>query len=153
MSSSVQLSILVVSTHVYQTSGYSKVSYGLLKELAKHPFLKVTHFGIQGLESLKGTRSYPESVAVYPVDIAVEQGFGFSQLATAIESVKPHIVFLYNDIGILKAYMDRIVPGSCKIWVYVRGRQVCEEDTSFGNAGQASAIGATNEHDGLARYI
>lgn len=119
MSSSVQLSILVVSTHLYQTSGYSKVSYGLLKELAKYPFLKVTHFGIQGLEGLKGARCYPEGITVYPIDTAVEQGFGFSQLATAIETVKPHIVFLYNDIGIVKAYMDKIVPGSCKVWVYI----------------------------------
>ena len=115
-----KLNILVVSTHLYQTSGYSKVSYGLLKELAKQPFLNVTHFGIQGLESLKGNRVYPAEVTQYPIDTSVEQGFGFSQLPSAIETVKPHVVFLYNDIGVIKTYMEKLGDNPpYKIWLYV----------------------------------
>jgi len=114
-----KLNILVVSTHLYQTSGYSKVSYGILKELAKQPFLNVTHFGIQGLESLKGSRTYPPGIVEYPIDTTVEQGFGFSQLAKAVETVKPHVVFLYNDIGVIKTYMERLGEPSYKIWLYV----------------------------------
>jgi len=113
------LNLLVISTHVYQTSGYSKISYGLLKELAKHPFLNITHFGIQGIEGLKGSRAYPPTVRVWPLDTSVEQGFGFSQVAKAIEDTNPHVIFIYNDIGVIKAYMDKIVPSSCKIWLYV----------------------------------
>ena len=122
MASPVKLNMLVVSTHLYQTSGYSKVSYGLLKELAKQPFLNVTHFGIQGLASLKGNRAYPTGIHQYPIDTSVEQGFGFSQLAKAIETVNPHILFLYNDIGVIKTYMEKLgetpVP-PYKIWLYV----------------------------------
>jgi len=120
MDSTIRLNLLIVSTHLYQTSGYSKVSYGFLKELAKHPFLNVTHFGIQGIESLKGKRAYPSEITSYPIDTTTEQGFGFSQLAKAIETVKPHILFLYNDMGVIKKYMETLASNPpYKIWVYV----------------------------------
>jgi glycosyltransferase involved in cell wall biosynthesis len=50
----------------------------------------------------------------------VEQGFGFSQLPKAVETVKPHIVFLYNDIGVIKTYMEKLgETPAYKIWLYV----------------------------------
>ena len=40
-----KLKFLLVSTHCQQYTGYSKVSWGILKELSKNPWLSVTHFG------------------------------------------------------------------------------------------------------------
>jgi hypothetical protein len=39
-----KLKFLLVGTHAHQFTGYSKVTYGFLKVLAKHPSLSLTHF-------------------------------------------------------------------------------------------------------------
>ena len=77
-----KLKFLLVSTHCQQYTGYSKVSWGILKELAKNPWLSITHFGFQKFPQQQfqsGYRSYPSNVRV--IDAAslerpFEQGFG-----------------------------------------------------------------------------
>ena len=43
---------MLVSTHIQQVTGYSKVCYGIIKELAKLPWLQVIHYGFQRFQGL-----------------------------------------------------------------------------------------------------
>ena len=41
--------ILIVSTHINQSNGYSKVIYNIIKELSKLQWITLVHFGTQPL--------------------------------------------------------------------------------------------------------
>jgi hypothetical protein len=81
---------MLVSTHCHQYTGYSKVSWGILRQLAKVSWLDVVHYGFQKFPQQQfatGYRPYPSSIKV--IDAAVdekpfEQGFGFKQLPDVI---------------------------------------------------------------------
>ena len=96
---------LLVGTHAHQTTGYSKVTYNIIKELAKHPDLELYHFGFQKfMTPPPNYRNYPHGVDVYdPVALEKanlapqEMGFGFSQLADYVRKVKPNVIMIYND--------------------------------------------------------
>jgi glycosyltransferase involved in cell wall biosynthesis len=124
-----KLKFLLVSTHCHQYTGYSKVSYGLLKQLAKVSWLSVTHFGFQKFPNQQfadGFRPYPPGVEL--IDAAAEenpfeQGFGFKQLPDAIKKVNPDVIMIYNDMSIVGKFLldlDKVfpVPRSFKTWVY-----------------------------------
>jgi glycosyltransferase involved in cell wall biosynthesis len=123
-----KLKFLLVSTHCHQYTGYSKVSYGLIRQLAKLPWLSLTHYGFQKFPEQKfaeGFRVYPSNVHV--IDAAAnekpfEQGFGFKQLPDVIKSVAPDIVMIYNDMSIVGKFIVDIdksnIPRSFKLWVY-----------------------------------
>ena len=123
-----KLKFLLVSTHCHQYTGYSKVSYGLIRQLAKLPWLSLTHYGFQKFPEQKfaeGFRVYPSNVHV--IDAAAnekpfEQGFGFKQLPDVIKSVAPDIVMIYNDMSIVGKFIVDIdksnIPKSFKLWVY-----------------------------------
>jgi glycosyltransferase involved in cell wall biosynthesis len=120
------LKLLMVSTHCNQASGYSKISYGLIRELAKVPNLSVVHFGIQSSPSLSFNRPYPSSVKVYDVvtlETKKEGGFGYTLLPEILKAERPDVVFLYNDIGVVNRYLECIAPlrttQSFKIWTYL----------------------------------
>jgi len=120
------LKLLMVSTHINQASGYSKISYGLLRELAKVPGLNVVHFGIQGSPHHTFNRVCPSSVKVYDVvslETKKEGGFGYSLLPEIVRSEKPNVIFLYNDIGIINQYLNVIAPlrsvQTFKVWTYL----------------------------------
>jgi glycosyltransferase involved in cell wall biosynthesis len=122
------LKFLLVSTHCHQYTGYSKVSWGILKELAKNPWLSVTHFGFQKFPNQQfqtGYRPYPPSVRV--IDAAslerpFEQGFGFTVLPDVIRKLNPDVVMIYNDMSIIAKFFAEIeksgVPKTFKMWVY-----------------------------------
>jgi glycosyltransferase involved in cell wall biosynthesis len=129
------LKILIVSTHINQGSGYSKISYGIIKELANQPNLAVVHFGIQ-CASIKFNRTYPSNIKVYDV-MALEKekegGFGYSILPEIIQKEHPDVVFLYNDIGVVNQYLAKIAPLragtgglSFKIWTYLDQVYECQ---------------------------
>jgi hypothetical protein len=55
--------VLLVSTHVDQTTGYSKVAYNLLRQMATlSPKIKVFHFGFQRHPGHTNHRKVPEGV-------------------------------------------------------------------------------------------
>jgi len=124
--SSDKLRFLLVSTHVHQYTGYSKVSHGILTELAKESWLETTHFGIQKFHDLPSTfRPYPPGVDV--VDAAalekpLQSGFGYAALPDVIRRKKPHVVMIYNDMAVVTQYVDAIrksgIPRNFQIWVY-----------------------------------
>lgn len=121
-----KLGVLLVSTHVHQFTGYSKVSHGILTELAKQPWLELTHFGIQKFHDLSSTyRQYPagvEVIDVVSVEKPVQQGFGYNLLPEVIRRKKPKVVILYNDLAVVAHYIEAIrksgIPRNFKIWVY-----------------------------------
>ncbi len=109
---------LLVSTHAQQTTGYSKVSYHLVKELSKHEDIQLFHFGFQRFFDIAPNyRPYPENVEVYdpakqerenPTTIPKENGFGFSQLPVYIQKVKPDVVLIYNDAGVICDFLGKL---------------------------------------------
>jgi len=117
---------LLVSTHTEQTTGYSKVSHNLLKQLSTlHPVVKVFHFGFQRSSARTPKPSRPLTNVVQ-YDAAAneeprEHGFGFNKIKEYIETVTPDIVMIYNDPIIINQFLESIkdLPKTFKIWVYL----------------------------------
>jgi glycosyltransferase involved in cell wall biosynthesis len=130
-----QLRFMFVSTHIQQVTGYSKVSYGIIKELAKHPWLKTIHYGFQRLQGLApgqtptAHRKYPEGVveidaaALDKTPSSPQAGFSFRELPGQITAHKPHVVMLYNDMAVINNFIEAIkasgIPRNFQIWLYV----------------------------------
>ncbi len=123
-----KLRFLLVSTHIHNYTGYSKVTHGILHELAKHPWLELTHYGFQKnpqSKAIEASRSYPAGVDVIDA-VALEKplqaGFGFAALPEVIRRKKPHVVMIYNDLAVVSQFMDAIrasgIPRTFKVWVY-----------------------------------
>ena len=120
------LRFMLVSTHVHQYTGYSKVSYGILSELAKHSWLDLTHFAFQKqTEVQEGFRPYPPNVDV--IDAAalekpLQQGFGIQALPDVIRRKRPNVVMIYNDLSIVTRFLEEIrksgITRNFQIWVY-----------------------------------
>ena len=127
--SATKLKFMLVSTHCQQYTGYSKVSWGILQQLARVPWLDVVHFAFQKFPNQK----FPDNYRVYPSGIKVidacaeeqpfEQGFGFKQLPDAIRKYTPDVVMIYNDMSIVGKFLMDIdksgVPKNFKTWIYV----------------------------------
>jgi glycosyltransferase involved in cell wall biosynthesis len=108
---------MLVSTHAQQTTGYSKVSYNIIKELVRHTNIEVFHFGFQRFFEIGSNyRPYPAGVDVYdPAKqeaadslLPREQGFGFSQLPTYIRNTKPDVVMIYNDAAVICQFLEKL---------------------------------------------
>ena len=67
-------------------------------------------------------RVYPKCVKVFQVSDK-QNGFGFSDLPGIIQSEKPDIVFIYNDLAVICSYIEEIRKAIqnrfFKIWAYV----------------------------------
>ena len=124
-----KLKFLLVSTHCQQYTGYSKVSYGILNELAKVPWLSVTHFGFQkfaGMKIQEGYRPYPDTIKVIdaaPMENPPEQGFGYKVFPAVVQALEPDIVMIYNDMSVVANFISEFdksgVKKNFKLWVYV----------------------------------
>jgi glycosyltransferase involved in cell wall biosynthesis len=123
------LRFMLVSTHLQQFTGYSRVSHNLLKQLSKIPEISLSHYGFQKIpQDITNYRPYPPNVDV--IDAAQtekppgsQQGFGFSGLPDAIRKKKPHVVMIYNDMSVIAKFLEEIrksgLPRNFKIWLYV----------------------------------
>ena len=107
--------IMLVGTHAHQTTGYSKVTYHIIHELAKLNRYQLSHFGFQKfMAAPPDYRPYPSGVNVYDPVAAEktgapqEMGFGYSQLPSYIRQQKPDIVIIYNDAGVVCQFLDKI---------------------------------------------
>lgn len=123
-----KLKFMLISTHCHQVTGYSKVSYGLIQELAKQPFLDVTHFGFQRManKDFSETRPYPANVKVIDavlLEQPAKQGFAYEQLAAKIQEMKPDVIMIYNDMAVITQFMEHIKKSGIKrdfaTWLYV----------------------------------
>jgi glycosyltransferase involved in cell wall biosynthesis len=133
-STSGKLKFLLVGTHAHQFTGYSKVTYNLVKILARQPWAAVTHFGFQKNPQLPPNyRPYPPNIRVLdaaemekrmsPPNTQGLQGFGFNVLPDVIRQEKPDVVFIYNDMAVVGRFLEEIrksgIPRTFKIWLYV----------------------------------
>jgi glycosyltransferase involved in cell wall biosynthesis len=120
------IKILIVSTHINQANGYSKVINNIIDQLSLHNWIKIVHFGTQNITNGDIGRKYPSNVKVIDGTALEKQkttGFAFSELPSVIQSEKPDVVFIYNDISIICGYIEEIRKAiqnrSFKIWAYI----------------------------------
>ncbi len=118
---------VLVSTHIDQTTGYSKVSYNLVKQLSSlAPKVKVYHFGFQRHPTRPNFRKYPEGVSSY--DAAAnedprEEGFGYNKIHEYLDMVTPDVVMIYNDPYTIAKFIESMKhekgKSPYKLWVYL----------------------------------
>jgi glycosyltransferase involved in cell wall biosynthesis len=129
---------MLVSTHVQQYTGYSKISHGILTELAKVPNLDLIHFGFQKHpQPVPGFRPYPSNVEV--IDAAaleqpLQQGFAYQHLMDQVKKKNPHVVMIYNDMAVVSRFLEEIrktsvVPRPFKVWIYCDQVYDCQHQT------------------------
>lgn len=116
--------VVLVSTHIDQTTGYSKVAYQLLRQLATlSPKVKTFHFGFQRHPSRTNVRKYPASITSYDAaanEDPKEEGFGFNKINEYLEMVNPDLVIIYNDPLIVFRFLDAMPKTpTYKLWVYI----------------------------------
>jgi glycosyltransferase involved in cell wall biosynthesis len=107
-----KLRFCLISTHIHNFTGYSKVSYELLKQLSKIDYLDLHHFGFQKIPNIgEEHRVYPKNVTVYNAakhEEPRDQGFGFNIFRKYIERVKPHVVLIYNDLFVISQFINQL---------------------------------------------
>lgn len=118
---------VLVSTHIDQTTGYSKVSHNLIKQLSTlSPKVKTFHFGFQRHPNRPTMRKYPDGVV--PYDAAAnedprEEGFGYNKIHEYLEMVNPDVVMIYNDPYTIARFIDSMKhergKSSYQLWLYV----------------------------------
>jgi glycosyltransferase involved in cell wall biosynthesis len=121
-----RIKLLLVTTHTNQVNGYAKVAYHLLQELAKQPWLDLVHFGTQRMTNGALGRTLPSTVRVID-GTALEKekqiGFAFTELPSVIQSERPDVVLLYNDLSVICTYIESIRKAidkrTFKIWAYL----------------------------------
>jgi glycosyltransferase involved in cell wall biosynthesis len=119
--------LVLVSTHIDQTTGYSKVSFNLIKQLATlNPKIKTFHFGFQRHPSHASLRKYPEGITSYDASAneePKEEGFGFNKIHEYLEMVQPTIVMIYNDPYTITRFIDSMKhergKTPYKLWLYI----------------------------------
>jgi glycosyltransferase involved in cell wall biosynthesis len=121
-----KVKILIVSTHINQVNGYSKVAYNLIQQLATQPWIDIVHFGTQRMLTGDLGRVYPSSVKVIDgtaMEKEKQPGFALGELPNVIKAEKPHIVLIYNDLSVICAYLEHIRKSIenrfFKVWAYV----------------------------------
>ena len=118
---------VLISTHIDQTTGYSKVVYNLLGQLATlAPEVKTYHFGFQRHPSRSSIRTFPKSVISYDAaanEDPKEDGFGFNKINEYLEMVNPDVVMIYNDPLIIHRFIESMKfdkeKSKYKLWLYV----------------------------------
>jgi glycosyltransferase involved in cell wall biosynthesis len=119
-----KMRVCLASTHIHNFTGYSKVSYELLKQLAPMSNIELHHFGFQKIPNVgEEHRVYPEGVIVYNAfkhEEPKENGFGFNIFRKYIERVKPHVLLIYNDLGVISRFMKELhgLKRECVIGIY-----------------------------------
>ena len=118
---------VLVSTHIDQTTGYSKVSYNLIKQLSTlSPKIKTFHFGFQRHPNRPTMRKYPDGVV--PYDAAAnedprEEGFGYNKIHEYLDMVNPDVVMIYNDPYTIARFIESMKhergKSTYKLWLYV----------------------------------
>lgn len=127
-----KVKMLIVSTHINQVNGYSKVIYNIIKQLSAQPWLQLVHFGTQKLLDAEIGRVYPPNVKVIDataLDKDKQTGFAFSELPRIIGAEKPDIIFIYNDLSVICSYIEEIrkviTARSFNIWAYIDITYAC----------------------------
>jgi glycosyltransferase involved in cell wall biosynthesis len=118
---------VLVSTHIDQTTGYSKVAYNMLKQLSTLvPKIKVFHFGFQRHPQSANIRKVPEGVNIYDAganESPKEEGFGFNKIHEYLDMVNPDVVMIYNDPMVTYRFIESMKhdpkSSTYKLWIYL----------------------------------
>lgn len=118
---------VLISTHVDQTTGYSKVVSNLLTQVATlSPKVKTFHFGFQRHPERKNIRKVPDGIVAYDAaanEDPKEEGFGFNKIHEYLDMVGPDVVMIYNDPMIIARFIAamKYKKGETpyKLWLYV----------------------------------
>jgi glycosyltransferase involved in cell wall biosynthesis len=118
---------VLISTHVDQTTGYSKVASNLLTQVSTlAPKVKTFHFGFQRHPEHKNIRKVPDGVVTYDAganEDPKEEGFGFNKIYEYLEMVGPDVVMIYNDPMIIHRFIKSMKyekgVSPYKLWLYV----------------------------------
>lgn len=118
---------VLVSTHIDQTTGYSKVSFNLIKQLSTlSPKVKTYHFGFQRHPARAGIRKYPEGISSYDAaanEDPKEEGFGYNKIYEYLDMVNPDVVMIYNDPYTICRFIESMKYEAGKtpyrLWVYL----------------------------------
>ena len=120
------IKVMIVSTHINQVNGYSKVVANIINQLSANKWVQIVHFGTQVITNGNIGRKYPTGVKVIDGSALEKQktlGYAFSELPATILAEKPDIVFIYNDIAVVCGYIEEIRKAIqkrfFKIWAYV----------------------------------
>ena len=104
--------VLLVGTHIQQFTGYSKVTYNIVKYLAKKPEVELHHYGFQRAKtSIPDYRPYPSNVNSFDaaaMETPNDQGFGYKRLPEVIKQVQPDVVIIYNDSLVVCKFLEEI---------------------------------------------
>ena len=99
-----KVKVLIVSSHVNQVTGHSKVVFNIIKQLAAHPWIQLVHFGTQKLMNAELGREYPKDVKVID-GTALEKdkpaGLAASKLPCIITTENPDVVFISNALAVI----------------------------------------------------
>jgi glycosyltransferase involved in cell wall biosynthesis len=105
--------VLLVGTHIQQFTGYSKVTYNIVKYLAKKPDVELYHYGFQRARtSIPDYRPYPSNVNSFDaaaMEQPFEQGFGYKRLPEVIKQVQPDVLIIYNDSLVVCKFLEEII--------------------------------------------
>lgn len=105
--------LLIIGTHPFQTTGYSKVVYNICKCFEKHKDINVSVFGIQKFisDNDKNRDNLPQNINVWDVyeNDKEDYGFGTSSLNKFIKINQPDIVLVYNDANVVQKYIMNLM--------------------------------------------
>jgi glycosyltransferase involved in cell wall biosynthesis len=119
--------VVLISTHIDQTTGYSKVAHNLLKQASTlAPRVKLFHYGFQRHPNTPSHRKAPAGVNQYDAaanEDPKEEGFGFNKIHDYLEMVGPDVVMIYNDPLIIHKFVEAMKhdrkTATYKLWIYV----------------------------------
>lgn len=117
--------IVWVSAHYNDIIGYSKVTYEILKQMAKVPGFEVFHFGWREhptfrREPIKGVSAYTGS-GQDPKAWNGTCGWGEEKLPKYLSVVKPDLVIFYEEARLIRQLYNVCIPKDRKyqVWVYL----------------------------------
>tara|TARA_B100001094_G_scaffold330798_1_gene396979 strand:- start:4378 stop:5571 length:1194 start_codon:yes stop_codon:yes gene_type:complete len=121
------MKLLFIGTHPSQYTGYSKVVYNLLKNLATFSNIEVINYGFQRhFESPQEYRKLDiENLTIYDAakyEIPREAGFGIKQIGDFVKISSPDWIIVYNDPFVVNSFVNEILPvkkESTKLGVYI----------------------------------
>jgi hypothetical protein len=110
--------VLIVSENCRNYNSNSKISWNIVKVLAKCKDLDITHFAINSnINVTADHRQYPANVKYY-----VEKNKVDSELPRIVETDKPDVVIFFHQIDIIADYI-KILPensfSSFKTFIYI----------------------------------
>jgi D-inositol-3-phosphate glycosyltransferase len=123
--------VLLVSTHLSQTTGYSKVTFNLLRLLGVRKDLEIINYGFQNFNAVEGKKrleKIPNSVIIYDAgkaEIPFQQGFGFAQFREFFRLTRPDVVIIFNDATVVTTFLvelkkdPNICPPDLKVITYL----------------------------------